>query len=649
MRSLFGTIVCSVLFLSNAAAADADTAKTYQTNEVVVTATRTAINPEDAPAQVQVLTAEAIQGVGAKTVADALSMVSGVLVRDYGSETGMKNISIHGLSPTNVTVLLDGSPMNQALNGNVDLSLLPVNSIDHLEYMSGGASALYGGNALGGVINIVTRRADKGLHIRMMQELGSFDESRTAVECSGTIKGVGSVIGYTIETGAGDFPYTVHRTGSDTTVHQIDNDYKRKSAYWNGKYQIEGIAEVAASVQYVKFERGTPSIYSYTARLQDENTRFNFSTAWYLAPTVTAAFHGIYTHDDEFGYDPTSWTDDRFKEYGGTANAQLDWKIFDNEKIVGGMEYAERQLHATGLVGRDWLTGDSITQNLHPDRVQKSAYISSESKVTTASEWFSAARLFLTGRYDTYSDVRESAFSPKIGLNILLNKTYHLHVRSSWSKNFRVPTFNDLYSIWGSNPDLRPEHANTFDLGVLGSFEFLGLHDVQATYYYMHVDDKIAYALHGTQYLPYNIEEAVHQGIDVRYEYRTMNDMIDIVISGSRVEAEDRSLAGSTTYGKQLVLVPEYSGAMSAALNLDGWQLNLQESMVGSRYTDNTNTNNLPFYALTDITVKRNISLPYGSLAVQVAAKNIFNRDYQVYQYYPMPGRSFHVSLAWSY
>jgi vitamin B12 transporter len=642
MRSLFGTIACSVLFLSTAVAADADTVKTYQSSEVVVTATRTAINPEDAPAAVQVVTAEAIQGVGAKTVADALSMVSGVLVRDYGSETGMKNASVHGLSPTNVTVLLDGSPMNQALNGGVDLSLLPVTSIDHLEYMSGGASALYGGNALGGVINIVTRRADNGLHVRLMQELGSFDESRTAVECSGTIQGIGSVIGYAIETGAGDFPYTVHRPGSDTTVHQTDNDYKRKSAYWNGNYQIEGVADFTASAQYIKFERGTPSIYSYTARLQDENARFNFGTVWYLASTATAAFHGMYTHDDEFGFDPTSWTDDRFKESGGTANAQLDWEIFDNEKIIGGLEYGEHQLDATGPVY-------GVSQDLHPDRVQKSVYLSSESKVTTTSEWFSAAGLFMTGRYDTYSDVHEDAFSPKIGLNVLLNKMYHLHVRSSWSKNFRVPTFNDLYSIWGSNPDLRPEHANTFDLGVLGSFEFLGLHDVQATYYYMHVDDKIALALQGLQYLPYNIEQAVHEGIDIRYGYRTTNDMIDIVVSGSRVEAEDRSLAGSASYGKQLVLVPEYSGAINGTLKLDGWQLNLQETMVGSRYTDNANINNLPCYALTDITVTRNISLPYGVFAVQVTAKNIFDRDYQVYQYYPMPGRNFHVSLSWSY
>ncbi|HVN48372.1 MAG TPA: TonB-dependent receptor, partial [Bacteroidota bacterium] len=637
MRSVFFFIVFSFLLRSLAIAAETDTVKTYHANEVVVTATRTAINPDDAPAFVQVVTAESIQGMNAKTAADVVSLVSGIYVRDYGSETGMKNISIHGLSPTNATILLDGSPINQALNGEVDLSLLPASSIDHIEYMSGGASALYGGNALGGVINIVSRRADDGFHASAMQELGSFDERRTAVEGSGMIGGIGNVLGYTTETGLGNFPYVVHQAGGvDTTVHQTDNDYHRTSAYWNGNYQMGELADFNSSIQYVNFERGTPSIYSSTARLQDENIRFIVGTTWHLASSLTVAFHGIYTHDDEISSDTSSWTDTRYLENGGTANTQIDWSISEREKIVGGIEYGEHQLDETGL-------SYGSMQDLHPDRVQKSAYLSSESKFSTNEEWFSGAGIFVTGRYDAYSDVQQSAFSPKIGINILINKFYDLHLRSSWSKNFRVPTFNDLYFPGYSNPSLLPERSNTVDVGLLGSIDFYGRHNLQVTYYTMDITDKIAY---GTNFVPYNIGQAAHQGMDVRYEYRTINNIFNFVASGSYVDAEDRSAVGSASYGKQLPLVPEYSGVLNGTWNLAPWSLNIQEFFVGSRYTDAANIQRLPFYALTDVSLRKSLSLLSGNVTLQVSAKNIFNRDYQVYQFYPMPGRSLHVSAA---
>ena len=128
--------ICSMNFLF---AADEDTTKIYKTNDIVVTATRIAVAVEDAPAPVQVVTSESLQNLGGKTVADALALVNGASVSDYGAAGGMKTISIRGLSAANVAILLDGNPVNNPQNGLVDLSLLPLSFVDRIEFISGGA------------------------------------------------------------------------------------------------------------------------------------------------------------------------------------------------------------------------------------------------------------------------------------------------------------------------------------------------------------------------------------------------------------------------------------------------------------------------------------------------------------------------------
>ena len=154
--------------------ADDDTVRIFKANDIVVTATRVAVAAQDAPATVQVITSETLQNLGGKTVADALALVNGVAISDYGTAGGVKTISIRGLSAANVTILLDGYPLNDPEDGLVDLSLLPLSSVDRIELVSGGASSFYGGNASGGVVNIITRKAGEGLHVRVLQEIGSM-------------------------------------------------------------------------------------------------------------------------------------------------------------------------------------------------------------------------------------------------------------------------------------------------------------------------------------------------------------------------------------------------------------------------------------------------------------------------------------------
>ena len=113
------------------------------------------------PSFVTVVTQQDILASGASDVAGALARVSGVVVNDYGPDGSTKTLSIRGSTSSQVLVLVDGIRMNSSFDGWVDLSRIPLDTVDRIEVVRGGASSLWGTGAVGGVINVITKKADK--------------------------------------------------------------------------------------------------------------------------------------------------------------------------------------------------------------------------------------------------------------------------------------------------------------------------------------------------------------------------------------------------------------------------------------------------------------------------------------------------------
>jgi vitamin B12 transporter len=647
MRSLFGTIACSVLFLSNAAAADADTAKTYHTNEVVVTATRTAIHPEDAPAQVRIVSTEDIQRINGTTTADIMTLVNGVSVSDYGATGGMKTITTRGLPASNVTILIDGNPINDQQNGLVDLSLLPLSSIDRIEFVSDGASALYGGNATGGVVNLITRKASQDMHISISGGLGSFAARSGAFELGGRFKDIGMIAGISQESGSDDFPFLYHRTNAaDTTLYRTNADYTRTLAYWNGDYQPSNNISVNSFVHYVKFERGTPGSLSWPdahSRQSDETFRIALGVTYQIEENFLVTINGSYNHTIEIF--SGSWGSSTYKNNQGLLNAQVEWRPLECDRVIGGAEYGENTLDVDG-----W--------GLSPLRIQKSAYLSNEYTLQRESDWFDRFIFYQTLREDYFSDVKDDALSPKLGANIRLNKEYNVHIRGSWGKNFRVPTFNDWYYANNNNPNLRPERSTTFDGGVVGSLDRTGRQTLEITYFHIDATDKIvSQKITPFTSVPYNLGQAENSGLEVRYDYHSADDRFEAYAGFSFVDARKKDKISETdsTYNKFLNGVPLSSGVLGLSFETAVGRISINETYTGLQYFDptftNTNTNSysLSAYTLTDVHFMERFSLSRYQITINASVKNIFDTDYQSYTDYPMPGRSFRVSAAIEY
>ena len=156
-------LIMAGFILSGTVSAETDSAELVKLDEIVVTATKTEKMIEDAPGSVTVISGEEIKRRNIKTVDKALSELAGVFAkRNKGLMDSTSSVRLRGFNGDQYTlILLDGQPLNNAYTGGLEWGMLPVNNIERIEVIRGAASALYGGNAMGGVINIITKTPEK--------------------------------------------------------------------------------------------------------------------------------------------------------------------------------------------------------------------------------------------------------------------------------------------------------------------------------------------------------------------------------------------------------------------------------------------------------------------------------------------------------
>lgn len=147
---------------------------------VIVTATRTAEDPTRVPASVSVVTEKEMQERPLNNVTDSLAKLPGV----YQEPIAGNNVSIRGFSGSDLLVLLDGQPLNSGWGGDVEWQALPTHDIEKIEVVKGAASSLYGGRAVGGVINIITKGHKDGFSGNISTSYGSDNTKKTAVNAS---------------------------------------------------------------------------------------------------------------------------------------------------------------------------------------------------------------------------------------------------------------------------------------------------------------------------------------------------------------------------------------------------------------------------------------------------------------------------------
>ena len=255
----------------------------FTEENVTVTATRGNDLVSEVPASVAVISAKTIHQQKPQNLAEILQNVQGVNIKDYGGIGGIKSVSIRGSSGSQVSVLVDGQRVNETASGEVDFSRISVEGVEKIEVVRGGGSALYGANAIGGVINIITRKEDARNTTRGSLNImgGSFSSSSVKTDLRHSGEHYAVSLAYKVLHTEGNFLYKHPSLG--TLIEKANNDFTAYDLFTNFQYVLGKLPRehtIDVSYNHYTNDKGSPgsAIQPYaTARTTSRSHRLNLN------------------------------------------------------------------------------------------------------------------------------------------------------------------------------------------------------------------------------------------------------------------------------------------------------------------------------------------------------------------------------------
>lgn len=575
---------------------------------VVVTATRAARPSAAVISSVAVITAEEIALSGAKNLAEVLRGSVGLHVTDSGTPGSKASVSIRGSEAGQVLVLLNGIRLNSAQMGMFDLGNLPVavEDIERVEILRGPASALYGSNALGGVVQIFTRQATSEPVTRLSYSEGRYDSRELSFATAGTKGQLRYQLGAAREHSNG------YRDNSEFDQSMLDATvgYPLPGGFdlnFSG-YQLDKDAEIPGPTYWP-----TPE-----ANQHDEITHLALALTGPAGPLKILARPTYSRQRNEFeNSDPDDPQDDRHTLE--TIGIELQ----------GEMVEGSHQLVFGGDVYRDDL--DS-TANGQVDQDRGALFGQYEFH-------YSSRLAFLLGlRYDAHSDFSDEA-CPRAGARF--NLTDATRLRVSGGRAYRAPTLNDRFwpdTGWvRGNPDLDPETSWEYEVAVDQELGKLGR--VTVAGFDRYVDDLINWAPdQNGVWQPTNLTNARIWGVEAGVMLRPAS-LLGVGVNYTYLQPKDRDtdeyLVGKLRHEANAYV--EVGPQWDATLRLDGSYYHYYDDPMRDEND----------FAVFDATLTKTFLVGAATeVELTLAVKNFLDEDYEDTPGFPMPPRQWFAGLA---
>ena len=628
-------------------AVDPDPTDPITIEEILVTATRAPASTLDVPAQVTVITREDIDSSPARNIAQLLDVQAGIASVDHGPAGALKTITIRGSTSSQVLVLVDGIRANNEQSGGADLSLIALENVERIEIVRGGASALYGADAVGGVVNIITRRESRN-RLKLAFENGSYvpqarltgkgtSEQEVPAQLvdlvdSQTVSVQGNLHGETADftssasftRAANAYTYTdptdtrrrrdnADLLGGDLAASlslSLPNGYFRLAG--SGLYQDKGVPGAATSV----------SLYSRQRDLVVRGSAALFSDAL-LTDLLTLDLKGHYAYSRLEYENLGSGTLSIHQLHTGGIDASQELFLLDWLSLLYGGNLSYSQAESTELAIRQRLFAAGFLQaSLYP---------------------YPELLLQPVVRYDHYSDFGGSL---NVKLGAVLSLGPHASLKANAFNAFRAPTFNDLYwpedPFAAGNPDLRPETAYGAEIGL--DLERPAFRQSVALYGRL-VEDVILWQPGGDgKWRPSNHGEGLYLGLDSQWEVR-FGQRLSLFANYSFLLSY--ALSGSLTLedNRRLPNLPMHTLDGGLRYRDQSNTLTVQGRFQSARYLKIDNLATLPAHFVADLHYRRQLTERY---ALWLNLDNLFAAEYEAAADYPMPGFAFRIGMELS-
>ncbi|AWV08232.1 membrane protein [Lysobacter maris] len=594
-----GALLVSAPALAEGAATDLD--------GVVVTATRTAQTQDQTLAAVTVIDREQIERLQPPSLPDLLRGRAGISLANNGGPGKSTSLFLRGTESDHVLVLVDGVRIGSATSGSAALQDIPVEQIERIEIVRGPFSSLYGSEALGGVVQIFTRRPRGPFEPSAMLAVGSQDSHRASAGVAG--KG-------------GDGWYSVqaaHETTEGINAYRGTRNFDPdRDGYRNSSLSVQG--------GYRFGERWDGDLRVFRAEGRNEYDGGPASEA----DTVQQAVGGRLSYSTGPGFKLTAsaaTSADLSDNYFDGAFSSR----FDTRRQLAGLQ---ADIGAGGgllTLGFDWQRDEveGTTDYATDVRINRGAFAQWQQTFGTQSLQASVRR------DDNAQFGGKTTGSVLWGWDI----TNALRLTASAGTAFKAPTFNELYFPGYGNPALGPESSRSVEIGLRGEHGW-GRWSLNA--YQTRIDDMIAYDADLGQFGgPNNIDRARIRGLE---------GVLGTTVAGWELAAtatlldpeNDADVSGYR--GNVLPRRARRSGRIDLDRGFGALSVGASVTGAGARYDNLANTRRMGGYGLTDLRVGYALSPAWQ---LRLSLDNVFDKRYETATFYNQPGRQWLLSLRW--
>ncbi|MGH7376939.1 MAG: TonB-dependent receptor plug domain-containing protein, partial [Candidatus Methylomirabilales bacterium] len=454
--------------------------------EVVVTATRTADPVGAATKSFTVITAEEIEAKQAQTVREALRTVPGVTLSQSGGLGTVTTTFLRGSNSSHTLYLIDGVPVNSPTNGVFDLSDLSTDNVERIEIVRGPQSTLYGSAAMGGVINVITRRGTGTPSHRVRFEAGKHSTFRETVSSAG---------------GGAEWDYAVAGSRLNSQGELAHDDYENTTLSGRIGLRPTPTTRMEFFSRFLDADKDLPPVAGRGFD-PDQNFQREFTQA---GATFTHAVTPAWDYKVTLArvIEETRFTDPP------SAPSVTETDVDDVEFVTSFRPVPQVVLTAGG----QWKQEGADTATVHPTLTDKAAYLQAQLTLLDTLTLLGSARLDDHSRFGTHRTGQVSGV-----YRLLATGTA---IRGGYGTAFRAPTINDLFGAF-SNPNLEAERSRTWEIG--GEQRLFGnLAIVSATYFYTRFTDLIQFDF--VTFTPQNIGSARSKGVEAAVEIRPLEGL----------------------------------------------------------------------------------------------------------------------------
>lgn len=565
------------------------------------------------------------------SIADLLNDFSIASIKSYGVD-GLTSVSLRGAGSNHTAVVWNGFNLQSPMNGGIDMAQLPAGFMDDIQVQYGGAGALYGSGCIGGIVHLNnTISTHKGFSANFTQQGGSFNTFSTLASVKiGTGK-TGHGIKVYYKTADNNFEFTNNQQINSPTQKTNNAQVKKLGLLQSNNFKV-GKGNIETNLWYQLNDKHIPpNMFKKTnkASQEDQNIRgiINYRHPW--KHHLLAVKNGIFVEQTQYNDPemPSEQANSLSKAYTSRTEIENLFRINNHLQLNAGVNYAYI-----------WADVDDYPSNTDQ---QRASVFTSFKAFTNNKKWATTINF-----RKEWVDDHFTPFIPAIGIRYSPDKT--LTLQGNISRNYRLPTFNELYwANWG-NPDLKPEDGYSTDLGLQWLITRKNMHlKLSSSIFHSRVKDWIIWVPGLGNWSPQNVQKVWSRGVEAeaKWALQLTHFQTQLFVQYGYTRSTNESEQTGIN-GKQLIYVPKHEAKGNVRMQYKSWYINYSHGYVGQRYIT-ADHSGLPIKGYQIGNLKLGKSLNYQNLSMQIAAdiNNLWDSDYQVMAFYPMPLRNYGLTI----